>query len=393
MSDGIQIERSKHAQEFVIIGNAQARDSRLSFRARGLHHHLLSLPPGWRVTTAQLAEDHPEGRDAIRVALNELIKLSYVTKDRRQDKAGRWSTTMTVHDKPQVSAGDTEDGIPGVGKPGVGIPGVGFPGVGFPGAIQKTEPKTVKEDDEKYAVVPEGRPGPEAMGSRRARTSGASARIFSDSDKIDGTRFAIAAVYGETWNKTISDEEVLALFTLKAPRNGKVTNVTAYMRKIFDDTPAFDTLLSQLDTELDGDFGDDYDLAAEGRKAVINGNYEDFLQNHPPCPRCDGMRYALGANQICAGCEAEIWSGRADPAGWNVSILEAVKTALFVTMGATVDDAWAARVATHILHDDKGKPREFKQAGAGPKVKYITTTISSDPNPGRFLPTYTPSAA
>jgi hypothetical protein len=50
VADGIQIERSEHAQEFVIVGNTEARDVRLSFRARGLHHHLLSLPSGWRVT-------------------------------------------------------------------------------------------------------------------------------------------------------------------------------------------------------------------------------------------------------------------------------------------------------------------------------------------------------
>jgi hypothetical protein len=133
MAGGIQIERSKHAQEFVVIGNAEARDRRLSFRARGLHHHLLSLPPGWRTDTTKLAEDHPEGRDAIRTALNELIKFGYVTKDKRQGKDGRWSTTMTVHDKPQ----GTEDGIPGVGEPGVGDPG----------ANKKTGTKTEKKTD------------------------------------------------------------------------------------------------------------------------------------------------------------------------------------------------------------------------------------------------------
>lgn len=145
MADGIQIERSKHAQEFVIIGNSEARDHRLSFRARGLHHHLLSLPPGWRVTTVQLAADNPEGRDAIRSALNELIACGYVTKVKQQDGRGRWSTVMTVHDKPQPGTGFqapvTEDGFPGVGNPGVGKPGA-------------KELKTVTENDKDQKMAP-----------------------------------------------------------------------------------------------------------------------------------------------------------------------------------------------------------------------------------------------
>ena len=111
---GIRIERSRHAQEFVVIGNADARNGKISFRARGLHHHLLSLPPGVHVTTTQLAQDNPEGRDAIRAALNELIDAGYVTRTKAQDAHGKWSTTMTVHDRPLL----TEDGFPGVGFPG-----------------------------------------------------------------------------------------------------------------------------------------------------------------------------------------------------------------------------------------------------------------------------------
>ena len=84
MADGIQIERSKHAQEFVIVGNTEARDGRLSFRARGLHHHLLSLPSGWRVTTADLAKDNPDIMEGLtrwartnRFLREELIPLGW----------------------------------------------------------------------------------------------------------------------------------------------------------------------------------------------------------------------------------------------------------------------------------------------------------------------------
>jgi len=164
MATGMKIERSRRAQQFVTIGNAEARDTRLSFRARGLHHYLLSLPSGWHTTTERIAAENREGRDAIRTALNELATYRYVTRVKFQDERGRWSTVMTVHDVPvpegaeddperaseeappktdsqasvrpaetRVVPGRTEDGFPVVG-----FPVVGNPVVGKPGAMKKT---------------------------------------------------------------------------------------------------------------------------------------------------------------------------------------------------------------------------------------------------------------
>lgn len=184
-TDGIVIERSAHAQEFVIIGNTEARDTRLSFRARGLHHHLLSLPSGWRVTTTDLAKDNPEGRDAIRTALNELIRLGYVTKAKRQDARGRWTTTMTVHDKPQESTS---------GEPGA-VTEDGFPGVGESGAIQKT----VTKDGEDQKKAP-----------RRARTSGAG--DLTDAQTIlDDVRRAAHKAYPEDTGH-LTDEDCMRIY-------------------------------------------------------------------------------------------------------------------------------------------------------------------------------------
>jgi hypothetical protein len=151
---GIRIKRSKHVQQFIVIGNAQARDTTISFRARGLHHHLLSLPPDWHVTSATLAEDNPEGRDAVRSALTELENARYITRVREQDARGRWSTVMEVHDVPQpepVENPEPEPGKPMPGNPSPVPPGKtrvsaghtedGFPGIGFPGANKKTGTK------------------------------------------------------------------------------------------------------------------------------------------------------------------------------------------------------------------------------------------------------------
>lgn len=195
-AEGMVIERDEHEDKFVIVGNSAARDSRISFRARGLHHYLLSLPPGWRVTTEQLGKENPEGREAIRTALNELIKFGYVTREKRQGERGRWSTVMTIRSKPRVvtqsedAATVTEDGFPGVGGPGVGKLG----------AIKKTVTKDVKETDQDQKMAP-----------RRAATSGRGDAPEPDSI-ISEVRRAAASAYGQDQAVWLSDDDCRSMY-------------------------------------------------------------------------------------------------------------------------------------------------------------------------------------
>lgn len=85
---------------YVVISNALVRDRSLSFRARGLLVHLLSMPPGWRTSSARLTRETTEGRDAIRTALRELERARYVVERRTQDTRGRWATEWIVYDAP-----------------------------------------------------------------------------------------------------------------------------------------------------------------------------------------------------------------------------------------------------------------------------------------------------
>lgn len=227
-TDGIVIERSKHAQQFVIIGNAEARDTRVSLRAHGLHLYLLSLPPGWRVTSTDIARDFPEGRDAIRTALNELINARYVTKKKHQDARGHWHTTMTVHDKAQPETDSqapvTEDGIPGSGNPGVGASGA-------------KELKTVTENDKDQKMA-------QGQVSRRAQASGSRAKRTS-SQVLADVREAVSHVYGKDDAEGLSDGEVYGLyFTYANPKKKRVGDLVAYMVKIFGDAPYLDTFLA-----------------------------------------------------------------------------------------------------------------------------------------------------
>jgi hypothetical protein len=104
---------------FTIVDRRAITDDRLSFRALGLLVWLLDKPDDWRVDAERMCNERREGRDAIRTACRELIDAGYMVKTKSQDKRGRWSTTITVHESPAR----TDDGFPVVGNPTVGEPG------------------------------------------------------------------------------------------------------------------------------------------------------------------------------------------------------------------------------------------------------------------------------
>ena len=82
MGETIRVE---HSKDYTIISNLAIRDVRLSLRARGLHHLLLSYPNGWKINIDHLTgESKIEGRDAIATALGELEKLGYLTRTQKR---------------------------------------------------------------------------------------------------------------------------------------------------------------------------------------------------------------------------------------------------------------------------------------------------------------------
>lgn len=118
------------APGFVMVRNSTARDSRLSFRARGLLTFILSQPDDWTCESDELAEHGTEGRDAVRTALKELETAGYLTRRKYQDDRGHWRTESTVNELPTTGntssaraartrkrAAHTGDGKPVVGGP------------------------------------------------------------------------------------------------------------------------------------------------------------------------------------------------------------------------------------------------------------------------------------
>lgn len=99
------IRRSRRPTEhFTILRNDVLRDTRLSFRARGLLAAILSRPDNWTIRSNQLCLEGKEGRDAIRSALSELAEYGYLHVEKVRMPDGTFATEQVIFDYPEAKA-------------------------------------------------------------------------------------------------------------------------------------------------------------------------------------------------------------------------------------------------------------------------------------------------
>jgi hypothetical protein len=133
---------ARPTHDFTIIRNDVLRDSRLSYRARGILAAILSRPDNWTIRSEQLAREGGEGRDAIRTALKELRDFGYLRSVSYQDaETGRFHTDQVVFDYP------TDDFIaPGNPSPKPGNPASENQASENQALLEELKRRTVKKD-------------------------------------------------------------------------------------------------------------------------------------------------------------------------------------------------------------------------------------------------------
>jgi hypothetical protein len=164
---GIIIHRSRHAQEYVVVPNSIARNTELSFTARGVLVMLLSLPPDWHVTADMLAQDNPDSREAIRKAMRELRAACYVVLCQERGHGGRIRRHLEVFDAPQ-----TERGTPAFGATsGNSASSQAAPNAGIPAAIRTAFRSTKYGPKARAAACDRGGPAPHTEACRRGESA------------------------------------------------------------------------------------------------------------------------------------------------------------------------------------------------------------------------------
>jgi hypothetical protein len=111
----VPLIRGHHSfdDHFTQIPNEWLRDTRLSFKARGLLSLVMSHSKGWSLSINSLAEQNQEGKDAIRSAISELENFGYLSRSQVNEQ-GRFGESVWITHDPSAT-------------PLAGLPLSGFP--------------------------------------------------------------------------------------------------------------------------------------------------------------------------------------------------------------------------------------------------------------------------
>ncbi|KUN17677.1 hypothetical protein AQJ11_37445 [Streptomyces corchorusii] len=89
------------ADQFTQIANGLFRDSRLSYKAKGIFGYVSTHRDGWQVTLDQLVAVGPDGREAVRAGLKELERYGYLIRERlRRPNGTLGEVVYSITDRP-----------------------------------------------------------------------------------------------------------------------------------------------------------------------------------------------------------------------------------------------------------------------------------------------------
>ncbi|MFD5445731.1 hypothetical protein [Streptomyces tendae] len=112
--------------QFTQISNALFRDSRLSFKAKGIFGYVSTHRDGWQVTVAELVRRGREGVDAVTTGLKQLEQHGFLHRTRERNPngmLGRALYVITDLPGPQNPRSQPESGYPPVDEPTLADPG------------------------------------------------------------------------------------------------------------------------------------------------------------------------------------------------------------------------------------------------------------------------------
>ena len=109
-----QIRQGAHRVPYEQLARVVLQNKQLSFGARGLWAYMRSMPDTWRWNEKHLVDSSPEGRDALRAKLKELVDAGLLTKEREsKTKPG---VVWTIHHLPRSSQTENPSDWNSVGR-------------------------------------------------------------------------------------------------------------------------------------------------------------------------------------------------------------------------------------------------------------------------------------
>lgn len=77
--------KTKKEKNYTVLDNTFIKDTRLSWKAKGLMTYLLSLPDDWTIHLSEVEKHASDGKSALRSAINELKELGYLKAEQKRE--------------------------------------------------------------------------------------------------------------------------------------------------------------------------------------------------------------------------------------------------------------------------------------------------------------------
>lgn len=108
------IFRTIHNSEnpYFQMNKASVNDTRLSYKAVGIHAYLMSKPDNWLANEVDLTRRHDDGKASVRAGVQELIQYGYMTRVqiRKENKIVGWR--LDTYETPELNPHHKEGNQP-----------------------------------------------------------------------------------------------------------------------------------------------------------------------------------------------------------------------------------------------------------------------------------------
>ena len=96
--------RQEKTKDYTILNNQMYKVTNMSLAAKGLLSTMLQLPPDWKFSLNGLTGLCKDSETIVRKALNELMDLGYVTREKKlpsKKNGGRYQMIYTIREKSE----------------------------------------------------------------------------------------------------------------------------------------------------------------------------------------------------------------------------------------------------------------------------------------------------
>lgn len=101
--------KQRKKEKFTILDNTCIQDCNLSWKAKGVHTYLMSLPEDWKIHISEIVNHSCDGKAALYSAIQMLEQHGYIKKIRNRRKDGCFDNTVyQVFEVPEKTEADTE---------------------------------------------------------------------------------------------------------------------------------------------------------------------------------------------------------------------------------------------------------------------------------------------